>query len=239
MSINKNKNTLNNLIRNNNNHKYNEHSNGIIKNKDDNIKRPSSLKEKEKQYKEDFINKETKNHIQNNIPQLKKNDIFRKNMNKKESEPDIKNNELISNENQEKDNENKKQKKIIIEIINTDKPINKKTQKEEIIGKGDNDHLNNISKNSEKSQNFTNISRNTLNKYIKEKSKNNMTHEKEKKNNNIYYQSKDLLKNDNKEVQLKIEDDKMSKKELISEEHPFVEDNYNYFIASPFHNNAK
>ena len=158
MIINKNKNILNKLIDNNNNHKYSDKINGIIKNKDDNIKRPISLKENEIKYKEDIINKETKNYTQNNIPQLKNNDIWN-NMYKKESNSDKKNNELTSNENQEKDNENKKQKKIIIEIINTDKPINEKendkmTQKEEIISKEDNDHLNNISKNSEKTLNL-------------------------------------------------------------------------------------
>ena len=102
-----------------------------------------------------------------------------------------------------------------------------------------------ISKNSKNSKisisNNANIPRNRLEKNIQEESKNNSSPKLNEKNKDKkYIESTELFKNDGEGGEkLKIEEDKISKKEVIDEEQGVFEDNFNIFISSPFHNNAK
>ena len=256
LKINKkdNKNGLNDL---HNSLKDNEQSNGNI----ENVKRSSTLKEEGKKNK-DNENKEIKNNT-DYLPQLKNNNIFMNKEKEKEKkikeEIDKKSNDLISNKNnsESEKSEKPKNKKLIIEIINTDKKVNeneKMTQKEEIKSKENNENLN-ISKISEKSKKSGKISNSSKNKKIPNsiipRNKLDNKNQEESKNNNSFYlklknedkkyiESTDLFKNEDVIEKLKIEEEeKISKKELLKGEQPSFEENLNFVISSPFHNNGK
>ena len=253
LNINKNKNKNKNKNANNNNKNENENelSNGNISS---NAKRSSSLIE-EVNKKKEYNSKEAKNNT-GNLPQVKNNNIIphipNNNINKTESNK--KNNDLISNEmngSEIQEREKKNEKKEIIEVINTDIDIYKNEkeklkQKEERKYKEENENdnlsINNISRNSKisnnskKSKNSKNA-RIKVNKNYKEDSKIETNSQILKDNDKRYIESTELFKNDNNEI--KIEDNiKTSKNELIAEP-PVLDDNFNFFVSSPFHNNGK
>lgn len=192
-------------------------------------------------------NKNNNNSINNNI------------INKEES--DKKNNDLISNDlngSESREKEQKKPKKIIMEIINTDKQIenDKKSQKDEIKSKHDSEsyNMNNIS-HSEKDKILTNISNKSKKSKKSSSGKNNIPKVKQKvleesKNERLspkmrdkdedkqYIEPTEIFKNDNIKDKNQNDEDKTSKKQLL-EQSPIFDDNFNFFVSSPFHNNGK
>ena len=251
------------------NYRAYEQSNGNIGNKDEleDVKSLTSLKEEEEKEKKEPNKKETENK-KGYLPQVKKDNIFKNAQNNIKEEFEKNDNDLISNDKNGSENK-EKQKKVIIEVINTDKQINEteneklslKSQKEELERKeeNENDNLNininnfslqkkssKISNTSKKSKKTTNSKNDNLiiklDKNLKEESKNDTNSLKLKGTdlNNVqkYIESTELFKNDKNEAKSKNEENKNDKKELIAEPVIF-DDNFNFLISSPFHNNGK
>ena len=266
LTINKNNNKKNTDYKANINEKSNgiiDNKENNDENDIDYVKRSSTLKEEGNKNKENNP-KETKNNT-DNLPQVKNNNIFSNNQNirkniKKEEE---KNNNLINNDiNGSEITPKENKKKVIIEVINTDKQVNKKeneneklTQKEENENKKENDNINNfsikeknsskISGTSKKSKNNSNSKKDMirvkLDKNLKEeesKNDSNSQNLKFKNTDKKYIESTELFKNDNEEIKINVEENKNSKNK-INAEPPIFEDNFNFLISSPFHNNGK
>ena len=145
-----------------------------------------------------------------------------------------------------------------MEIINTDKQIenDKKSQKDEIKSKHDSEsyNMNNIS-HSEKDKILTNISNKSKKSKKSSSGKNNIPKVKQKvleesKNERLspkmrdkeedkqYIEPTEIFKNDNIKDKNQNDEDKTSKKQLL-EQSPIFDDNFNFFVSSPFHNNGK
>ena len=80
-----------------------------------------------------------------------------------------------------------------------------------------------------------------LDKNLKEeesKNDSNSQNLKFKNTDKKYIESTELFKNDNEEIKINVEENKNSKNE-INAEPPIFEDNFNFLISSPFHNNGK
>ena len=261
LNINKNinKNKITNNIK-NENEKENELSNGNISS---NAKRQSSLID-EGNKKREYDYKESKNNT-GYLPQVKHiSNITNNNyINNNKSESNKKNNALIFNEingSEIQEKEKKNEKKEIIEIINTDIDVNKNEKEKLKLKKknkedNENDYLNinNISRNSKNSKkskisnNSKKIKRNSnskndiarlkLDKNIKEESKNETNSQILKDNDKKYIESTELFKNDNNGIKFE-DNNKNSKNELIAKPAAF-DDNFNFLISSPFHNNGK
>ena len=230
------------------------------KNKEDNYITKNQTQNNLPKLKNNNVFRNAQNDINKEESNKKNNDIISNNSSKN-TERDNKNKKKIIIEviNTDKQIDDKKKVDKEKEKENENEKENvKNSQKGEIKSKEDNDNLN-LSKNSENSIKFTkisknsknskisisnnaNIPRNKLEKNIQEESKNNSSPKLNEKNKDKkYIESTELFKNDGEGGEkLKIEEDKISKKALIDEEQGVLEDdNFNIFISSPFHNNAK
>ena len=243
-----------NINKNDKNYKENEISNGNIENNElGNVKRSSTLKEKGNKNKENKP-KENENNTAY-LPQVRNENIFSNNQNiinnniKKESE---KYNNLINNEmNGSEIIQKEKEKKVVIEVINTDNQITKRnneykklSQKGEKEGKDiyekSSSKISNISKKNKKNYN-SKKDINRINKNIQEEVSNNETKSQylnNRNNDKKYIESTELFKSDYEEIKINAAENKASKNEMIAEPNIF-EDNFNFPITSPFHNNGK
>ena len=236
--------------------KEKEISNGNIENDEkDNLKRPSTLKEQGNKIKENN-QKENENNTAL-LPQVKNENIFSNSQKisiniKKESK---KNNNLIRDKINGSEIVQKEKEKVNIEVINTDMQINKKENENKKLNLKKGNENKEIGKYNyeKKSSNISNISKkrkkysnskkdiNRLNKNIKEEENRNQTDSQKLNNRNNdkkYIQSTELFKNDNEEVKINIEENKTSKNGIIPGTDVY-EDNFNFLISSPFHNNGK